>query len=59
LNYLFVSTRQRSPGCGVVGEIDLRALDRHPGASLESLIPELSCTRCSPNPPFAKLIGLR
>lgn len=47
------------PGCGVVGEIDLRQVDRHPGASIESLIPQISCTRCSPNPPFARLIGLR
>jgi hypothetical protein len=47
------------PGCGVVGQIDLRTVDRHRGATVESLIPELSCTRCSPHPPFAKLIGLR
>jgi len=47
------------PGCGAVGEIDLRRIDRHPNASLESLIPELSCKRCSPHPPFAKLIGPR
>ena len=46
------------PGCGVVGEIDLRQIDRHPGASIESLIPHLSCQRCSPHPPFARLIGL-
>src|SRR5215210_5129148 len=29
------------PGCGVVGEIDLRRIDRHRAASIESLIPEL------------------
>ena len=46
------------PGCGVAGEIDLGRVVRHPGASIESLIPDLSCTRCSPHPPFAKLIGL-
>jgi hypothetical protein len=46
------------PGCGVVGEIDLRKLDRHPDASVGSLIPLLSCQRCSPHPPFGKLIGL-
>jgi hypothetical protein len=46
------------PGCGVVGEIDLRKVDRHPDASIESLIPHLSCQRCSPHPPFARLIGL-
>jgi len=37
-----------APGCGVVGEIDLRRIDCHPGASIESLIPQLSCQRCSP-----------
>ena len=47
------------PGCQVVGELNLQNVDRHPGASIESLIPFVSCTRCSPNPPFAKLIGLR
>ena len=39
------------PGCLVVGSVDLRTLDRHPGASISSLIPSLSCRRCSPNPP--------
>jgi hypothetical protein len=33
-------------------------LDRHRRATIESLIPALSCRRCSPNPPFAKLLGL-
>jgi len=47
------------PGCEVVGELDLRKVDRHRGGAIESLIPFVSCTRCSPNPPFAKLIGLR
>lgn len=46
------------PGCRQVGDLDLRAIDRHPHASIESLIPALSCRRCSPNPPFVKLIGL-
>jgi hypothetical protein len=46
------------PGCGVVGEVDLRKFDYHPGATVESLIPRLSCQRCSPHPPFARLIGL-
>jgi hypothetical protein len=43
------------PGCRVLGSVDLRTLDRHPGASISSLIPSLSCRRCSPHPPFAKL----
>jgi hypothetical protein len=47
------------PGCGVMGEIDLRKLDRHRDTAITSLIPELSCKRCAPHPPFARLIGLR
>lgn len=43
------------PGCRVVGSVDLRTLDRHPGAAVSSLIPSLSCRRCSPYAPFAKL----
>jgi hypothetical protein len=43
------------PACRQYGGVDLRKLDRHPGASISSLIPSLSCRRCSPNPPFAKL----
>jgi hypothetical protein len=46
------------PACRQIGEVDLRKLDRHRGATIESLIPALSCRRCSPNPPFAKLLGL-
>jgi hypothetical protein len=38
--------------------IDLRTLDRHPGASISSLIPSVSCRRCPPNAPFAKLEAL-
>jgi hypothetical protein len=43
------------PACQQVGAVDLRTLDRHPGASISSLIPSVSCWRCSPNAPFAKL----
>ena len=46
------------PGCGQRDSVDLRRVNRHPDASLESLIPMLSCQRCSPNPPFARLTGL-
>jgi hypothetical protein len=42
------------PGCLVVGRVDLRTLDRHRGAAISSLIPSLSCRRCSPHAPFAK-----
>jgi hypothetical protein len=47
------------PACGQTGELDLRRLERHRGATLESLIPALSCRRCSPHPPFARITGLR
>jgi hypothetical protein len=43
------------PTCRVVGSVDLRTLDRHRGAAILSLIPSLSCRRCSPHAPFAKL----
>jgi hypothetical protein len=42
------------PACGQVGSVDLRTLDRHPRASISSLIPSVSCRRCSPNAPFAR-----
>lgn len=45
------------PACTMIGEADLRKIDRHPGASIESLVPELNCPRC-PNGPFVKLLGL-
>jgi hypothetical protein len=47
------------PACQVTGSVDLRKLDRHPRASITSLIPSLSCRRCVPSAPFAKLTGLR
>jgi hypothetical protein len=43
------------PACGQWGSVDLRTLDRHPGAAISSLIPLVSCRRCSPNAPFARL----
>src|SRR5215469_2242181 len=46
------------PACRVIGEVDLRTLDRHPAATVESLIPSLSCRRCVPNAPFVRLLGL-
>ncbi len=44
------------PACRTIGELDLRTLIRHPAATLASLIPNLSCKRCSPNPPLAWLL---
>jgi hypothetical protein len=43
------------PACGQFGSVDLRALDRHHGGAISGLIPSLSCRRCSPNAPFARL----
>lgn len=43
------------PACQQVGTVDLRTLDRHPGAAISSLIQALSCRRCVPNAPFPKL----
>jgi hypothetical protein len=43
------------PGCGQWGSVDLRTLDRHHGAAISSLIPSVSCRRCSPNATFARL----
>jgi hypothetical protein len=42
----------------VIGDVDLRQLDRHPRASVEGLIPALSCRRCRPQAPFVRLTGL-
>ena len=43
------------PACGQFGSVDLRALDRHPAGAISGLIPSLSCRRCSPHAPFARL----
>jgi hypothetical protein len=43
------------PGCGTVREIDLAKIDRHPEASITSLIPDPSCRICRPHAPFAQL----
>jgi hypothetical protein len=41
----------------MIGEVDVRTIDRHPAGSIESLVPALSCPRC-PNGPFVKLRAL-
>jgi hypothetical protein len=48
----------RCPGCRTTTSIDLRALDRHPDATVTSLIPALSCRSCRPHAPFAELVRL-
>jgi hypothetical protein len=46
------------PACQQMGETDLRQWDRHANGAISSLIPDLSCDRCCPNPPLARLRGL-
>lgn len=50
------------PGCRFRGEVDLRVIAKkgrfHPQASIEMLVPSLSCQRCRPHPPHARLTGL-
>lgn len=45
------------PACTMIGEADVRKFDRHPQASIQSLIQMLACPRC-PGGPFVKLTGL-
>ena len=44
--------------CRTTTSIDLRALDRHPDATVTSLNPLLSCRSCRPHAPFAELVRL-
>jgi hypothetical protein len=46
------------PACRTTAAVDLRWIDRHPGAAVTSLIPALSCRGCRPNAPFAELVRL-
>jgi hypothetical protein len=48
----------RCPACRTTQSVDLRAIDRHPDATVTSLIPALSCRACRPNAPFAELLRL-
>jgi hypothetical protein len=43
------------PGCRTCREVDLAATDRHPDASIASLIPALSCRNCRPHAPLAQI----
>ena len=45
------------PACLMIGDADIRSFERHPGASIQSLIPALRCPRC-PDGPHARLIRL-
>jgi hypothetical protein len=46
------------PGCGTSRAIDLRTLDRHPLASVGTLVLGLRCGWCAGTAPMPKLIGL-
>jgi hypothetical protein len=48
----------RCPACRTTQSVDLRAIDRHPDATVTSLVPALSCRACRPNAPFAELLRL-
>jgi hypothetical protein len=46
------------PGCGTSTAIDLRTVDRHPLASVGTLVLGLRCSWCPGSAPMPKLIGL-
>jgi hypothetical protein len=46
------------PGCGTSRAIDLRTLDRHPLASVGTLVLGLRCSWCTGSAPMPKLLGL-
>jgi hypothetical protein len=47
------------PGCATSTAIDLRTIDRHPLASVGTLVLGLRCSWCRGSAPMPKLIGLR
>jgi hypothetical protein len=46
------------PGCGTSRALDLRTLDRHPLASIGTLVLGLRCSCCPGSAPMPKLLGL-
>jgi hypothetical protein len=46
------------PGCGTSRALDLRTLDRHPLASVGTMVLGLRCSRCPGSAPMPKLLGL-
>ena len=46
------------PGCGTSRAIDLRTIDRHPLASVGTLVLGLRCSWCPGSAPMPKLLGL-
>jgi hypothetical protein len=46
------------PGCQTSNTVDLRRIDRHPGASVEALTLSLKCSWCRDSAPMPRLLGL-
>jgi hypothetical protein len=46
------------PGCGTSRAIDLRKVDRHPLASVATLVLGLRCSWCPESAPMPRIIGL-
>lgn len=46
------------PGCKTSRTIDIRTIDRHPVASVGSLVLGLHCSWCGSSAPMPRLIGL-
>jgi hypothetical protein len=46
------------PGCGTSRAIDLRTVDRHPLASVDTMVLGLRCSWCPGSAPMPKLLGL-
>lgn len=47
------------PGCRVRGSIDLRRFASRACITVANLIPHITCSRCTPNGPHVRIIGLR
>jgi hypothetical protein len=46
------------PGCGTSRAIDLRTVNRHPLASVGTMVLGLRCGRCPESAPMPRLLGL-
>jgi hypothetical protein len=46
------------PGCGTSGAIDLRKVERHPLASVATLVLGLRCSWCPESAPMPRILGL-
>jgi hypothetical protein len=46
------------PGCGTIRMLDIRTIDRHPLASVGSLVLALRCSWCPGSAQMPKIVGL-